>query len=130
MFKATNSNAIISKSKNIFWIFFCISGIYKTFGILWKKIWASEVFFFWSYKLQIMVLLKCWQGTVSEDLRTTNMLKGPKDCLYRQGSFFLIFLLTLKGNELEKICFSTIWNPETVCYHIDNQWQAFYLSKS
>ena len=25
----TNSNAIISKSKNIFAIFFCISGIYK-----------------------------------------------------------------------------------------------------
>ena len=123
MFKATNSNAIISKSKNIFWIFFCIFGIYKTFGILWKKIWASEVFFFWNYKLQIMVLLKFWKGTVSEDLRTTNMLKGPKDCLYRQGSFFLIFFAHSKRKWARKNlfqyylkswdCLLPYWHPMT-----------------
>ena len=32
-----NSDAIISKSKNIFSIFFSISGIYIKFRILWKR---------------------------------------------------------------------------------------------
>ena len=37
VFNATNSNAIISKSENIFWTFFCISEIYIKFGMLWTK---------------------------------------------------------------------------------------------
>ena len=43
VFNATNSNAIITKSKKIFSIFFFISGIYLTFWTLWKKRWTSEV---------------------------------------------------------------------------------------
>ena len=34
---ATSSNRAISKSEKNFWIFFCISGIYIKFEILWKK---------------------------------------------------------------------------------------------
>ena len=44
VFNATKSNAIISKSKNVFWFFFCIFEIYVKFQILWKKRWASELF--------------------------------------------------------------------------------------
>ena len=41
VFNATNSDATISKSKNIFWSFLWIFGIYKKLGILWKKRWPS-----------------------------------------------------------------------------------------
>ena len=39
----TTPNAVISKSKNIFRIFFCISEIYIKFGTVWKIRWSSEV---------------------------------------------------------------------------------------
>ena len=41
---ATNSNAIISKSKNIFWTIFCISEIYIKRQILSKKDQAGRLF--------------------------------------------------------------------------------------
>ena len=88
---ATNSNGIISKSKNICWNFFCIVGICITFGILWKKRWASEMISFWNYRLPKRGLLKCLKSLVSEHLWTVNMLKGPKDCLILHGSIFVIF---------------------------------------
>ena len=62
MFNATNSNAIISKSKIICWIFFCISGIYIKSVTLWKKRWASEPICFWNYRLQKAGLLKYWKA--------------------------------------------------------------------
>ena len=37
VFNATNSNAIISKSKNIFSVFFCICWIDLEIGLLLKK---------------------------------------------------------------------------------------------
>ena len=48
MFNAINSNAIISKSKNIWSIFLCISGIYIKSGIFSKndeprKVFVSEI---------------------------------------------------------------------------------------
>ena len=41
------------KSKNIFRIFFFFSETYIKFSILWKKIWASEVIFFWNIDCKI-----------------------------------------------------------------------------
>ena len=49
---ATNSNAIISKPKNICSIFFWISAIFIKFIILWEKRWDAEVICFWNYRLQ------------------------------------------------------------------------------
>ena len=46
VFNANNSNAIISKLKNICWIFGWISGIDKKFEILWKKDQPQRWFFF------------------------------------------------------------------------------------
>ena len=37
VFNASNSNAIIWKSKNICWVFFYICGFYIKFKTLWKK---------------------------------------------------------------------------------------------
>ena len=91
MSNATNSNAIISKSKNIFSVFRCISGIYIKFRILWKKAWASEVLSFWNYRLQRAGLLKCLKNPMTENSCTVNMLNRPKDSLNPHGSIFLIF---------------------------------------
>ena len=130
MFNETNSKAIIRKSKNIFWIFFCIFGIYIKFGILWQKTWAWEVICFWIYRLQKAGLLKCLKSRVSEHLSTVNTLKRPKHCINFPAVYLSYFLSTLKGNQLKKLCCSSIWNLEAVSWHNDTQWQAFSLSKS
>ena len=88
VFNATNSNVIISKSKSIFWIFFCISEIYIKFGTLWKIRWAPDVVCFWNYRLQKARLLKCPKSHVSEHLWTANMLKGLKHCINLHHSIF------------------------------------------
>ena len=41
---ATNSNAVISKSTNVFSIFFYLSGNYIKFGILWRKDESQRLF--------------------------------------------------------------------------------------
>ena len=91
MSSAPNSKAIISKSKNIFLIFFCISRIYIKLGILWKKRWALDVICFWNYRLQKAELLKCPKSGLSEHLWTVNMLKCPKHFLNLHSSIFLKF---------------------------------------
>ena len=59
--------------------------------------------------------LSAQKATVSEHLWTVNMLKGPKHCLNMDGSIFVMFLITLKKNHLQKVYFRSIWNLETVC---------------
>ena len=77
MFTATSSNAIISNSKNICSIFFCISGIYMKFGILWYNRWASQAMCFRNYRLQKARLLNCLKSSLSEHLWTVKTLKSP-----------------------------------------------------
>ena len=88
MFNTTNSNAIISKSKNIFSIFFCISEIYIKFGIFWKEIWASEVICFWNYRLQKAGLFKWQKSPISEHLWTVNILKTTERFLKSARQYF------------------------------------------
>ena len=85
MSNATNSNAIISKSKNIFSIFFCISQIFIKFVLLCKKRSASEVICFWNYRLQKAGLLKLLKSPLREHLWIVNILKRPKDCLNKSA---------------------------------------------
>ena len=66
MSNATNSNANISKSKNISSVFCCLSGICIKFRMLWKKIPASEIISFWNYRLQKAGLLKSVKIPLSE----------------------------------------------------------------
>ena len=101
MFTLTCSNAIISKPKNIFWIFCCIFGIEIKFGILWKKRWASNVISFWNYRVEKVSFLTCLKSHVSEHLWTVNMLKGPKTAYLCTAVFLPYFLITLKENELK-----------------------------
>ena len=105
VFNETNSDAIISRSKNTFSNFFCISEIYIKFGILWKKRWALEFICFWYYRLQKAELLKCPKIPVSEHLWTVNMLKGPKDWLNLHGRIFVIFFDRSKRKSPQKILF-------------------------
>ena len=114
MFNATNSNAIISKSKNIFSIFCCTSRIYIKFGILRKTRLDQEGICFWNIRLQKVALFKCLKSPVSEHLWTVNLLKGVKDCLICTVVSLSYFLTTLQKNHLEKFIFSSIWNLETV----------------
>ena len=123
MSNATNSKAIFSKSKNIFWVFCFISGIDITFEILWKKKWISELISFWNYRLQKAALLKCLKSFVSEYLWTLNMLKAPKDCLDLHGSILVIFFDHSESKSARKIlfwhylkswdCLLTYWHPLT-----------------
>ena len=80
-----------------------------------KKIWASEVISFWNYRLQKAGLVKSLKRPLSEHLWTVNMLKGPKDCLNKHGTIFLIFFITLIQNQHKKFFFSNIWYLKTVC---------------
>ena len=85
MSSETNSNAIISKSKNIFCIFFRISQIFIKFVLLWRKRSASEVICFWNYRLQKAGLLKLLKSPLREHLWIVNILKRPKDCLNKSA---------------------------------------------
>ena len=95
VFNATNSNAIISKAKNICWTLFWISESYIKFEILWKKRWASKGIFFWNYRLPRVGLLKWRKSPVSEHVSTVNMLKCPKDRLNLHSSIFSHIFLSL-----------------------------------
>ena len=128
MFNATNSNGIISKTKNICWIFFCISGIYIKFGIFGKKRWVSEVICFWNYRLQKAGLLKCLKSLVSEHLRKVNMLKGPKDCPNLHDSFFVIFFWTVWKKISSKISVLVLSEILTLFVNILTPGEKYCLS--
>ena len=111
---------------NFFWYF---PNLHKSWNTL-KKIWASEVIFFWNYKLQNTVLLKCLKSPVSEHFWTVNILKSSKQCLNLHGSIFVKFFDHSVRNQLQKFCFSSVWIIETVSLHIDTRLKVFSLSKS
>ena len=100
MSNATNSNAIISKSKNIFSIFFWISQIFIKFVLLCKKRSASEVICFWNYRLQKAGLLKLLKSPLREHLWIVNMLKHPKDCLNKSAGHLFCNLFWSHLNEI------------------------------
>ena len=102
---AINSNGVISKSKNVFLVFFCIIGIYIKFGVLWKKRWASEMISFWNNRLQKPGLLKCLKSPVSEHLWTVNMLKCPKVYLNFHGTIFVTYFDHSERKSARKVLF-------------------------
>ena len=129
VFKAINSNAIISKWKNIAQFFLYFRNLHQFLNPL-KKIRASEVIFFWNYRLQKAGLIKCLKSYVSEHLWTANMFRGPKHCLNQHGSIFVVFFDQHEKKWAEKWCLSSIWNLKTICQDIDTRWQVFSRSKS
>ena len=79
--------------KTFFEFFFCISGIYIKFEMLWEKRWASGVISFWNYRLQKVGLLKFPKSLVAEHFCRVNMLNGPKHCMNLHGSILFIFFV-------------------------------------
>ena len=97
---------IYLKIKKIFSVFCCSSRIYIKFGILWKKICASEVISFWNYRMQKQGLLQWLKSALSELLSTVNMLNGPKDWLNFCGTIFVRFCDNSERKSTPKICVS------------------------
>ena len=128
MFKPTNSNAIISKSKNNFSIFFCISKNYIKFWILSKKRWSLEVISFWNYILPKARLLKCLKGPVSEELWTVNVLKSPKPFLNLHGSIFVRFFDNSEKKISPKSSFLVVCEIYRLLVNILTPDDKYYLS--
>ena len=89
MFNATDSNPINSEAKIMWWIFFWISRIYITLGILWEKSWASDVISVWNYWLEKAELLKCPKSHGVRTLIASQQFKGSETLL--KYSIFVIF---------------------------------------
>ena len=116
-FRATSSNAIISKTKDFLWIFYCISEMCMKF---WKKRWVSLehlinekngttiILFFHAFGIywdeypsliisEIMdcerggILLKRLKGLASEDHAVINVLTGSKHCWNQHGTTIILF---------------------------------------
>ena len=60
---------------------------------------------FWNYRLQKAGLIKCLQSPVPEDLRTHNMLKGPKDSLNLHVNIFVRFFDRSVKKSAQKMLF-------------------------
>ena len=93
MFNATNSNAIISKSKNMLWMVFWISGIYIKLGILWKKhepqrLFVSEIID--CKKRSYLNASKAPCQKTFGHLWRVNMLKCLGHCINLHSSIFVI----------------------------------------
>ena len=103
--------------------FFCISRIYIRVGIFWKKRWASEVIFFWNYRLQKAGLFKCQKSPVLKHLWTVNMLMGSKHLINAHDGIFAIFFDHSERKWARKNlfwkymkswdCLLTYWHPMT-----------------
>ena len=106
MFNARNSNAIISKSKNIVSNFFCISEIYTKFWTSWNKSkthnWCTS---------EIVECKK--RGHLDAYKTPCESTYGQSTCYREQNTaeictavVFSNLLITLKELEFEKLCLS------------------------
>ena len=125
--------------------FFCISRIYIRVGIFWKKRWASEVIFFWNYRLQKAGLFKCQKSPVLKHLWTVNMLMGSKHLINAHDGIFAIFFDHSERKWARKNlfwkymkswdCLLTYWHPMTsILSHLKPMFNATksnaFVSKS
>ena len=77
-FPIDNSNGIIWKTKNFFWVFCSISGIYIKFQTFRKKRWWSLLMYFRTCRLWKTSPDHSVKGVVSEHALTVNMWNCPK----------------------------------------------------
>ena len=91
-FRATRSNAIISKITDFFLIFYGISEMCKKFRTFWKKKkWVSYTNYFRNYGLWKRWLLKRLKGQASEDHAVINVLTTSKHCWNQHGTTIILF---------------------------------------
>ena len=71
--------------------------------------------YFWNYRLRKTWLDKSLKIRVLEDPSTDNMVNGSKHCCNLNDSTFTIFINNCEVSALEKVSFSYMQNPKTVC---------------
>ena len=62
-----------------------------------------------------LFLLKRLKGLSSAHHSVINLLTGSKHCWSLHGATILLFFHEFEIIELENVCLSHIWNPQTVC---------------
>ena len=97
-FSTPNSNAIIRETRNFFWIFCLISGLYIEFLIFWKKRWSSLLMYFRNYRLWKSLLENSLRSTVSEQAFAVNMSKRPNCFRNLHESAFIMFFSHSHGS--------------------------------
>ena len=120
-----NLNAIISDTKNIFLICFCILEIYLKTWTFSKKTWPSYLMCFRNYGFQKTWLNKSLKRPFSENPSTSNMVSSQETFEIWTAPPLPHLLITLQDIELKKISVSNMPNLRNVCYHIDCRWQVF-----
>ena len=113
-FKGTILDAIISKLKNFFWIFFYIFEIQFKFSTFSKKRWLSWLMYFRNYWLRKMWLDKCLKIPVWEDPSKGNMLNGTKYVEIWMTALLPYLLINVKAIDLEKVSLYEMQNLKTV----------------
>ena len=96
-FNATNWDAIISRAKNIFSVFFCNFRNKFKFLTFSRKGWPCG----WLFpKLQTLKnkLDQCLISPISEDPSKSNIVSGPKRCWNLNDSSFAMFIDHCDGN--------------------------------
>ena len=117
--RATSSNAIILKTKNNLWKFYCIFEIYMKFWTFFKKGSAWWLKSFGNYWLWKKCFLQCQKSPISEHPSGVKVLADLKHCSDFHSIVFTLIFLENKtnwvGKQLSesgpkcKHCFLTRW---------------------
>ena len=90
-----------------------------------KKRWVSSPSYFQNYWLRKRWLLKRLKGFVSEHHSVINVLTGSKHCWNELGTTISLFSHEFEVNWAARVCYSLIWNLNTVCSHYEYRRQVF-----
>ena len=97
-FETPNSNAIIWKTKNIFWLFCSLSGIYIKFYTFSNKWLLSQLIFIQNYRLWKSWLDHSLKSALSEHALKGNMWKHPKYFPNLHERAFIMFFHRSQGS--------------------------------
>ena len=92
----------MSKRKNCFWNFYCISQMCRKCTTFWKKRWVSYPHYFRNLWIRMRGLLKCLNGLASEHHSVINVLMGSKHCSNHNGTTINLLSLLLELNWVGK----------------------------
>ena len=92
-FRETSPDAVIFKTKDFFYIFYCVSGIYMKWKRFSEKNRVFKLKYFRNYWLQKRVLFKCLKSLTSEQLSVIDLLTGTKYCLNLHSTTIILFFL-------------------------------------
>ena len=96
------TEGIISDTRNSYSLFFTFSKFRFNFELFQKKIWPSNLLYFWTSGVRKTSLDKCAKSPFSDYPSTSNMANGPKHCWNLNDSIFAIFIDICEANSIEK----------------------------